>query len=348
MTVSPGSIPGNVPLLVPTHGPGDRRPRPLDRDVSTIGRARGCDLRLESSDVSTLHCIVFRSGAVFHVRDCNSRAGTRVNGEAIRGDRPLRDGDILLVGPFSFELYVPPNVAAGDAAPVDPALLRHVAQSRRRLAEHALRLRRLLQQLSSDDAHRETTVQQELARLHEKTQVYERRLQELNEADRELEADREQLAARLQKVEGEIADRLEEAERQVRERWQEFQQRCQAEEAALVSRLQQREVDSMNENLENGQADAGQQEAQLRSQRAELARMLNELRQLQEELHRPVQEQLKALGEENERLRNALAEYEARLAESAGSGQARREVEQTRRAHDGLRNPLQARRRKRT
>src|SRR5207248_1429179 len=155
------------------------------RDVSTIGRARGCDLRLDASDVSTVHCIIFRSDSVFHVRDCNSRAGTRLNGETVRGDRPLHDGDILMVGPFSFELYVPPSLAPRDQALPDPAQLQHYAASRRRLAEHALRLRRLVRDGAADDAHRATEVQHELARLQEKTQVYERRLQELNEADRE-------------------------------------------------------------------------------------------------------------------------------------------------------------------
>ena len=345
MTVNPGSIPGNVPLLVPTHGPGDRRPRPLDRDVSTVGRARGCDLRLDASDVSTLHCIIFRSDGTFHVRDCNSRAGTRVNGESIRGDRPLRDGDILLVGPFSFELYVPPSLAPRDPAAVDAAQLQHHGAARRRLAEHALRLRRLLRDRAAGAAQREAEVQRELARLQEKTQVYERRLQELNEADRELEADREQFNARLQKVEDEIADQLAQAERQVREHWQEFQQRCQAEEAAHVSRMQQRETDSMKQQQETAQADTAQQEAQLRGQRAELARMLQELRQLQEDLRQPAEEQLKALNDENERLRNALAEYEERLAQSPGSTQARRELDQTRAENDVLRVLLQERER---
>lgn len=343
MTVRPGSNPGNVPLLIPRHGPGDRRPRPLDRDVTTIGRARGCDLVLDASDVSTIHCVVFRSGAAFLVRDCNSRAGTRVNGDAIRGERLLHDSDILLVGPFSFELHLPAGRTNGESTALDAAQSRHYARSRRRFAEHALRLRRLLRERAADGAHRETEVQGELARLHEKINIYDRRLKELNEAESELTAEREELRARVQQAEREIAQQFEEAEQQVRQRWQEFQRRCQAEEAALVGRLQQREVDSMKQQLDNGQDSPAQQEAMLRGQRAELARMLNELRQLQEELRRPVQDQLKALADENEQLRRALADYEARLAASAASPEAQQKLKETRAENDLLRMLLQER-----
>jgi hypothetical protein len=341
MTVRPGGFPDDVALLLPLHGPGDRRARRLDLNVSTLGRARGCELCLEASDVSTIHCIVFRSGTGYVVRDCNSRAGTRVNGDTIRGDRALLDGDILQVGPFSFELHLP--VALAEVSTPDTAHLRRYAQSRRQFAEHALRLRRQLRERSADEASRQAELQREAARLREKITVYDRRLQELNEADRELEVDREALAARVQEVEGEIARQFEVAEQQVRQRWQEFQQRCQAEEAAFISRMQQQEYDAMRKQVENGQAASAQQETTLRTQRAELARMLDELRQLQEELHRPHEERLKELVAENEQLRNVLVDYEARLAEAASSLQSQRELEQTRTENEVLRMLLQER-----
>ena len=71
------------PTLVPLHGPGEHKPRTLDRDVATVGRARGCDVILDASDVSTIHCVLFRAGDGYHLRDCNSRTGTRVNGNVI-------------------------------------------------------------------------------------------------------------------------------------------------------------------------------------------------------------------------------------------------------------------------
>src|ERR1700682_6216650 len=74
----------NQPALVPSFGGQDKKPRPLDRDVITIGRARGCDIGLEAPDISTLHCLLYRTAEGFRVRDCGSRTGTRVNGDAPR------------------------------------------------------------------------------------------------------------------------------------------------------------------------------------------------------------------------------------------------------------------------
>src|SRR5260370_25003270 len=80
----------------------------------------------------------------------------------------------------------------------------------------------------------------------------------------------------------------------------------------------------MKKQLENGQVVAqtlidrqraalSHQDAALKSQRAEVARMIGDLRQLQEELRRPHKAELQTLAEENERLRQAVADYAAPL-----------------------------------
>ena len=74
----------NHPALLPIAGNFDRKPRSLDRDVTTIGRARGTDLCLEANEISTLHCILYRTAEGYRIRDCNSRSGTRINGESDR------------------------------------------------------------------------------------------------------------------------------------------------------------------------------------------------------------------------------------------------------------------------
>jgi chromosome segregation ATPase len=362
MTVRPGSIPGNVPLLMPLHGPGDRRPRPLDRDVSTIGRARGCTVCLEASDVSTVHCIVFRSSTGYQVRDCSSRAGTRVNGDAIRADRALRDGDILQVGPFSFEVQMP--AALVEASPAHAVALVRCQHSRRRLAEHALRLRRLLREHAGSG--RAAEVQHELARAREKACVLERRMQELNEADRELETEREELRARVQQVEGDIARRLEEVEEQVRQRWQEFQRRCQAEEAALAARAQQqsaRQGEGSSGPARKGAEEPAPQPAVDRQQH-QLARQLEALHSQRQELesmrqrfdteHAAAQgeldQQRAALAQQESALRSqrtelALADCEARLAESAAGPDGERALNDAHSENELLRTLLQDRER---
>src|SRR5690242_4156981 len=98
-------LPANQPALLPLHGNTDKKPRPLDRDVTTIGRARGSDLCLDANEISTVHCLVFRTPEGYRIRDCHSRTGTRVNGEKVRSGA-LHDGDVLNVGPFSFEVKI--------------------------------------------------------------------------------------------------------------------------------------------------------------------------------------------------------------------------------------------------
>ncbi|MFO0968728.1 MAG: FHA domain-containing protein, partial [Gemmataceae bacterium] len=59
-----------APALVPLFGGHDKKPRTLERDVMSVGRARGCDVILEAPDVSTLHCLVYRTPEGFRIRDC--------------------------------------------------------------------------------------------------------------------------------------------------------------------------------------------------------------------------------------------------------------------------------------
>ena len=97
----------------------------------------------------------------------------------------------------------------------------------------------------------------------------------------------------------------------------------------------------MKTQLENGQVEAqtlidrqraarSQQDAALKSQRAEVARMIDELRQLQEELRRPHKAELQTLAEENERLRQAVTDYAARLTQPAETAAPTQELEDAR------------------
>src|ERR1700722_18759780 len=98
----------NQPALVPLFGQLDKKPRPLERDVITIGRARGCDIKLDAPEISTLHCLLHRTAEGYCVRDCGSRTGIRVNGDIPR-HAVLAEGDVLQIGPFSFQVSIPPG-----------------------------------------------------------------------------------------------------------------------------------------------------------------------------------------------------------------------------------------------
>ena len=114
------------PALMPLHGLQDKKPRYLDRDSIIVGRAHGCDLCLDAPDVSNLHCVISRTPEGYRIRDCGSRAGTKINGESIKA-ATLQDGDVLQLGLFSFSVRLP---AGHSGRAIHSAKYDHLQKSR--------------------------------------------------------------------------------------------------------------------------------------------------------------------------------------------------------------------------
>lgn len=71
---------------------------PLVREMTTVGRGEGVDIRLSDPSVSRLHAEIVVRGLHVYVADLGlSVNGTRVNGRPI-GRRVLVDGDVLSFG----------------------------------------------------------------------------------------------------------------------------------------------------------------------------------------------------------------------------------------------------------
>ena len=71
---------------------------PLADEVTTVGRGRAADVRLNDPSVSLLHAEIIRRGPYAYVADLGlSRNGTRVNGPPV-GRRVLEDGDVVTFG----------------------------------------------------------------------------------------------------------------------------------------------------------------------------------------------------------------------------------------------------------
>jgi hypothetical protein len=104
------------PTLIVTYGNTTRKHRPLDRDVTVLGRAPGCDVGLESPEVAPVHCLIVRVLDGWRLRDCSGRLGTRLNGRSAH-DEVLRDDDVLQVGTFSFKLHLPAGSPSAAFAP---------------------------------------------------------------------------------------------------------------------------------------------------------------------------------------------------------------------------------------
>jgi pSer/pThr/pTyr-binding forkhead associated (FHA) protein len=82
--------------------------------VTVIGRAEGCDVRLNVEGVYPVHCVLVATegGLVLHA--VQGSYGTQVNGLP-PSSSPLANGDRLTVGPFQFLLSLPEPTGAFSA-----------------------------------------------------------------------------------------------------------------------------------------------------------------------------------------------------------------------------------------
>ena len=99
--------------LLPVKG-GD--PITLDRPVTVVGRSsRICDLRIDDTRVSKLHCILVKTDGLVYMRDLGSTNGTRVNGQRVlRG--ALLPGDQISFSGVVYHIHLGPDdkVPTGD------------------------------------------------------------------------------------------------------------------------------------------------------------------------------------------------------------------------------------------
>jgi pSer/pThr/pTyr-binding forkhead associated (FHA) protein len=234
-----GSTTLTSPSLIPLFGGTDRKARPLDREVVTLGRARGSDFCLDANEVSALHCVIYRSSDGFRVRDCGSRTGTRVNGNAIK-NAVLNNGDVLNIGPFSFEMRVPADYESNNSS-ISPVVVDKLRRSRQKLARRALKMRQRLQIALSLSAKGKTSDSHH--GLLGKVKKQEDRMREMEDAELELieerenlEKEKESLRKRIQQVERDIEDRLRQADEKIKAEWDAFQHRVKEQENQLEQR----------------------------------------------------------------------------------------------------------------
>jgi pSer/pThr/pTyr-binding forkhead associated (FHA) protein len=90
-------------------------------DEVTIGRQPDNRLVLYHGSVSKHHARVVRDGIGFFVEDLDSKNGTEVNAEPVRGRRRLKSGDRIRIGNFAIR-FIDPKQAVEDMADSVPDL----------------------------------------------------------------------------------------------------------------------------------------------------------------------------------------------------------------------------------
>lgn len=65
----------------------------MSKDSMILGRGEECDIVLAERQVSRQHIRIYIEGDVYYIQDLESKNGTWVNGQQLKGIRELQDGD---------------------------------------------------------------------------------------------------------------------------------------------------------------------------------------------------------------------------------------------------------------
>ena len=154
----------------------------LRGEVTTVGRGRGVDIRLEDPSVSRLHAELVRRGPYVYVVDLGlSRNGTRVNGRPV-ARRVLDEGDVLSFGAARCRIGGIPREDLAEEAELRraaaPELTRReldVLNSlcRPALSDEAFALPATAHEIAADLVVTEAAVKQHLLRLYQKFRIPE-------------------------------------------------------------------------------------------------------------------------------------------------------------------------------
>jgi sigma-B regulation protein RsbU (phosphoserine phosphatase) len=79
----------------------------LRKDETLLGRAKTCDIPIESNMVSTRHARILRRGAGYFIEDLQSTNHTFVNGRRISEPVELKDDDRIKLGPVLIRFSAP-------------------------------------------------------------------------------------------------------------------------------------------------------------------------------------------------------------------------------------------------
>src|SRR5262249_45280127 len=148
---------------------------------SLMGRAPGCEVHVNAAAVSPLHCALVRAPGGLILRDLQSEAGTLVNGERLVLCT-LREGDVVTVGPFQFEVHLLSSSTGADDWPLGAAALHDMELVKRE--RDALRI-----QAAAVAAQQAALTEQEIA---------------LKQRETALRRQEEQLAAHLKAKRGQL------------------------------------------------------------------------------------------------------------------------------------------------
>jgi pSer/pThr/pTyr-binding forkhead associated (FHA) protein len=88
--------------LVPENGDP---PIPIERDVTVVGRHKGCDVVILNQSLSKRHCVLVKTDGLLVIRDLATTNGTKVKGQRIRWAALLPEDKVTLGG-YKVRIYL--------------------------------------------------------------------------------------------------------------------------------------------------------------------------------------------------------------------------------------------------
>lgn len=87
----------NEPILIIKYENQPAQQWSMKQDVVVVGRGEESDLVVDERQVSRQHIRIYRDGEAYFIQDLESKNGTWVNGQQLKGTRKLQDGDEILL-----------------------------------------------------------------------------------------------------------------------------------------------------------------------------------------------------------------------------------------------------------
>jgi len=110
-----------MPILTldPIHGPSMGQVEVAAGQTASIGRSSACEVVLADEAVSRRHASIHNANDTWFITDLGSRHGTMVNNVRLEanGMAPLRMGDLVGIGPWTFRVRV--GVPTGGSVPAE-------------------------------------------------------------------------------------------------------------------------------------------------------------------------------------------------------------------------------------
>jgi hypothetical protein len=350
--------------------------RPLTLPLTLIGRAAGCDIRLNVDGIESLHCALVQDATGGLILRHLGSDNTLVNGKEFEGGT-LQEGDALTVGPFHFEVRLPREGAGPrggnfllqqleevererEALRVQAAAVAAqqaaLTETEAKLEQRRVGLERQEQQLASHLEEKRQNVlalqnsvrEDRQALQKERTAFEEKSARELLD----LEGQRKEAEAAQKKAEQERR-RLGELRRRLKKRWH---RQLDAEKAALRHRetellSQQRSLEKERELHAKDQAALAQarlkQNGEAELEQRERHFLQNQLQHQQQQWHERQGREQAQLRQQAAELRtrvDILADAEEVLAEQQRDWQRKRQTLQ--KETEGLENRIRNQRRK--